>query len=74
MQHPVVAFGQDSAGDFVARLSCGHNQHVRHDPPWQDRHWVLTEQGRARHLGHSLDCVKCEQGLPKDPPPPPVRS
>lgn len=72
MKHPVVSFGRDSKGDWVARLSCGHNQHVRHDPPWQDRSWVLTAQGRERHLGHSLDCAKCDRNEPKDPPPPVV--
>ena len=43
----------------MASLSCGHGQHVRHEPPWQLRPWVLTEEGRREHLGLTLPCVKC---------------
>ena len=55
----VVGFSQDAEGDWVAGLSCGHGQHVRHQPPWQLRPWVQTEEGRQAHLGILLDCVKC---------------
>ncbi|MFB8831117.1 DUF3565 domain-containing protein [Azotobacter sp. CWF10] len=24
----------------MAVLSCGHTQHLRHQPPWQNRPWV----------------------------------
>jgi hypothetical protein len=44
---------------WVAELECGHTQHVRHDPPWQVREWVLTEEGRDRFLGTELGCVLC---------------
>ena len=30
----------------MAELECGHNQHVRHDPPWECRPWVVTPEGR----------------------------
>src|SRR5689334_11185211 len=30
-----VGFHQDEQGVWVLELSCGHSQHVRHDPPWQ---------------------------------------
>jgi tellurite resistance-related uncharacterized protein len=62
----IVGFSQDEAGVWVAALECGHGQHVRHQPPWQLRPWVLTEEGRALHLGHRLDCVKCS--MPELPP------
>jgi tellurite methyltransferase len=62
----VIGFSRDAAGDWVAELSCGHRQHVRHNPPWQLRPWVLTEQGRHEHLGATLDCVNC--GVPTLPP------
>ena len=55
----IVGYHVDELGDWVAELECGHGQHVRHDPPWQVREWVTTEQGRATHLGTTLDCVKC---------------
>ena len=49
MQRAVVSFYQDEEGHWAARLECGHGQHVRHDPPWTVREWVLTEEGRADH-------------------------
>ena len=55
----IVGYHRDELGDWVAELECGHGQHVRHDPPWQVREWVTTEEGRARHLGTTLDCVRC---------------
>jgi len=50
----------DEENHWVAELACGHGQHVRHDPPWQNRPWVMTEQGRKEKLGVLLDCKKCE--------------
>jgi hypothetical protein len=68
MQQPITGYHQDEAGDWVARLKCGHNQHVRHQPPWINRPWVTTHEGRDEHIGHLLDCKKCDQGLPPDRP------
>lgn len=58
----IIGFHQDDELHWVADLECGHTQHVRHDPPWQLRPWVITEQGRAEHLGVELRCVKCTWG------------
>jgi 2-phosphosulfolactate phosphatase len=55
----IVGFHQDADGHWVADLECGHTQHVRHDPPWQRRPWVLTEDGRRRLLGAELMCLGC---------------
>ena len=55
----ITAFHQDENGDWVAELECGHGQHVRHDPPWTNRPWVLTEEGRRQFIGHELLCGKC---------------
>jgi tellurite methyltransferase len=65
MKRPITAFATDEAGDWVARLDCGHRQHVRHNPPFSERPWVLSEEGRAGKLGALLDCLRCEaQELP----------
>src|SRR5689334_1037053 len=48
-------------GQWVAELECGHNQHVRHDPPYVERPWVVTEHGRRSRLGHELNCVRCDE-------------
>jgi hypothetical protein len=55
----IVGFHQDQEGNWVAELECGHNQHVRHDPPWQERSWVLTSEGRRTRLGTRLTCRLC---------------
>ncbi|HET7613495.1 MAG TPA: DUF3565 domain-containing protein [Gemmatimonadaceae bacterium] len=55
----IVGFHQDEELHWVADLECGHTQHVRHDPPWQNRPWVVTAEGRKRFLGEMLSCVEC---------------
>ncbi|MCP4389743.1 MAG: DUF3565 domain-containing protein, partial [Gammaproteobacteria bacterium] len=45
---------------------CGHNQHVRHNPPLVSRPWVVSESGRDSMLGYKLNCKKCDQDLPVD--------
>ena len=59
MNRAIVGFHQDEYGHWVADLECGHTQHVRHDPPWQNRPWVVTSDGRAKFVGTMLRCVKC---------------
>ena len=66
MQQPIAGYHKDEEDHWVAELECGHNQHVRHDPPWQLRPWVITEEGREARLGHMLDCKKCDRNEPKD--------
>lgn len=66
MMQRIAGYHQDSAGHWVAELECGHNQHVRHEPPWMHREWVTTEQGRESMLGFELQCVKCHENAPMD--------
>jgi hypothetical protein len=66
LEQRIVGFHLDSEQDWVAELECGHNQHVRHNPPWTNRPWVITAAGRAAHLGQMLSCRKCDQGAPPD--------
>jgi hypothetical protein len=55
----IVGFHQDAEGHWVADLECGHTQHVRHDPPWQNRPWVITAEGREQFIGVELVCKIC---------------
>jgi Protein of unknown function (DUF3565) len=55
----IVDFHLDERFDWVADLECGHQQHVRHNPPWTLRHWVTTPQGRSEHIGQELLCSVC---------------
>jgi hypothetical protein len=66
MLRQIIGFHQDEHGDWVADLECGHAQHVRHRPPWTNRPWVVTPEGRARHLGRSLRCKKCHEAQASD--------
>ncbi len=63
MKRPVVGFHQDVLEHWLADLACGHSQHVRHQPSWQNREWVVTEQGRRKIIGFELDCDKKGQGF-----------
>jgi hypothetical protein len=66
MNRKIVSFHQDDESHWVAKLECGHNQHVRHNPPWINRPWVITPEGREAALGAELDCKKCDQSAPTD--------
>jgi len=57
----IVGFHQDDEGHWVAELSCGHKQHMRHQPPWQIRPWVTTLEGRERFLGTEIECSQCTE-------------
>jgi len=61
MKQKITGFHQDEFQHWVADLACGHTQHVRHDPPWQNRAWVTTEQGRREKTGFELNCVDCDK-------------
>lgn len=76
MERAIIGFHQDEENHWVADLECGHTRHVRHEPPWQNRPWVLTDEGRATFLGHKLACVNCDEegesalgdsGFPENP-------
>ncbi|WP_163558491.1 DUF3565 domain-containing protein [Halomonas sp. NO4] len=68
MLQPIVGYHRDEENHWVAELACGHNQHVRHQPPWVERPWVTTPAGRRRMLGFELACKKCDEGAPPDNP------
>lgn len=66
MKRAITGFHKDEHKDWVAELECGHNQHVRHNPPWKLRPWVVTESGRNEHLGNLLNCLKCDRNEPRN--------
>lgn len=66
MKQPITGFHLDEEQHWVAELQCGHNQHVRHNPPWTNRPWVTTAEGRAKFIGEKLNCRKCDTGAPPD--------
>ncbi len=66
MQSAITNFHLDDDKDWVAELECGHFQHVRHNPPWQNRPWVTSANGRQEKLGKLLQCIKCDENAPAD--------
>jgi hypothetical protein len=66
MYKPITGYHKDEESDWVAELSCGHFQHVRHNPPWVSRPWVITVDGRKSMLGYKLGCKKCDRDAPLD--------
>jgi tellurite methyltransferase len=61
MKRAIVAFHEDAHSEWVAELACGHRRHTRHNPPFSDRAWVLTAEGRQSQVGTELDCVACDR-------------
>ena len=61
MNRAIVGFRADDQGDWIAELSCGHRQHVRHRPPFEVRPWVLDHETRRARLGSLLSCPLCDR-------------
>lgn len=57
----MTGFHRDDVGDWVAELECGHNQHVRHRPPFQMRAWALDDAQRRARIGAPLECPLCDR-------------
>lgn len=61
MQRTITGFHADDVGEWVAELSCLHNQHVRHQPPFREAAWVEDETTRRAKVGTALDCPLCDR-------------
>jgi len=67
MNRIITDFKLDGQGDWTAILSCGHPQHTRHRPPFENRSWVLSQDGRNSKIGEILNCVRCDDfEIPSD--------
>jgi hypothetical protein len=67
VRRAITGFYEDVEGHFVAMLECGHEQHVRHKPPFIERPWVKSEEGRRAKLGELVECRACERAACADP-------
>lgn len=61
MKRTIVGWHTDVDGDWVAELSCLHAQHVRHEPPFRERPWVTSEEGRSSRIGSDIQCSLCDR-------------
>ncbi|MBA6225503.1 DUF3565 domain-containing protein [Colwellia sp. MB02u-18] len=68
MLQAIIDYHLDDENHWVARLECGHFQHVRHQPPFINRPWVVNKATRHAMLGQQLNCIKCEHGAARDFP------
>lgn len=66
MKQAITGYHKDEEEHWVAQLACGHYQHVRHQPPFTNRFWVITKEGRDSMLGFELECKKCDLGVAVD--------
>jgi tellurite resistance-related uncharacterized protein len=62
VERAISGYHQDDEGEWVAELVCGHDQHVRHRPPFQNRPWVLSDAGRDERMRTPLACPLCDRG------------
>ncbi len=61
VERTIMGFHEDDRGDHVAELACGHGQHVRHQPPFRLRPWIVDPGERAERIGATLDCPLCDR-------------
>ena len=57
----MTGFRRDEDGVWVARLSCLHTQHIRHEPPFWEAGWVEDDEERTERVGQLLDCPLCDR-------------
>jgi hypothetical protein len=57
----ITGFRPGEDGDWVAELECGHQRHVRHNPPWESHPWILEEKERLARVGTPLGCGLCDR-------------
>ena len=55
----ITGFHLDEDNHWVADLSCNHTQHVRHNPPWQQREWVFSDNGRNDFIEFEFEFKSC---------------
>ena len=66
MHHAITGYFQNDAKQWIARLDCGHDQTLIHNPPVTNNAWVLTQTGRDDKIGVILVCTKCIAGVSPD--------
>ena len=51
----IIDFHLNEDNHWLADLSCGQTQHVKHNPTWQQREWVLSDKGRNDFIGFEIE-------------------
>ena len=55
----ITGFHLDEDNQWVADLSCGYTQHVRHNPLHHQKEWVLSDNARNDFIGFEFECKSC---------------
>lgn len=58
IERHITGYRQDGQ-HWNAVLSCGHEQGIRHRPPYRSNPWILSEAGRAGRIGARMACREC---------------
>jgi tellurite methyltransferase len=66
MQRRILSFETDEDGDWRVRLDCGHQRHLRHDPPREVRPQLSDPHAREEAIGQEIECGRCDQRLIPD--------
>ena len=59
-----------SSHDAIMRAITGfrpdaeHSRHMRHNPPLNNRPWVIDAAGRQDMIGTEISCALCERAEP----------
>ena len=62
MHHAIIGYFQDEAGQWFAKLDCGHGQQLMQDAPAANNAWVQSQMGRDDKIGVLMICPKCISG------------
>lgn len=61
MIRSITGYHQDDQRDWAAEMSCFHNRHIRHQPPFREAAWVPEPEGPEEHVGSPIECPLCDR-------------
>lgn len=61
MERTILGFEQDDEGEWKLLLDCGHQRHLRHDPPRETRPELFEVASREAAVGGKIPCGLCAQ-------------
>jgi tellurite resistance-related uncharacterized protein len=63
VERTITGFRLDALGEWIAELDCGHDQHIRHRPPFEIRPWIRSAKERLARLESKRDCPLCDRAV-----------
>ena len=56
----ITGFDLEEDNHWGTDVSWGHTKYVRHNPSWQQRKWVLSDNGRNDFIEFELEFKSCK--------------